>query len=359
MGVTPTRAVHLKEQGGLMKILKCCGARLVSAICAVVWLTPAAPYAGNSRANDFRASASTDPCELHRRVSVTVDIPESGRVFVPVELNKTSAFMYLDIGSPFSLLSQQAMTRFEWVGTAMGKGMEITSGTRRVEQFADIDFTLGELSYRRAHFLIDPNSEVGARYSRPEVVGIMGMDLLWKMDLELDLAHRKLNLYEHSQCGRRVFDDADNVNTVPLRRDAFGNVFFPMELDGRKLEALLATSAPETTLSTDVTKRVYGFDRNSSGIESVTDLNGHGIAQYRAMQLTASGMTLIDEKIRLTDPPDDACHLTRKADAIGYTGCLYRYPLRLGIDVLSRMHVYIATQENFMYYTINRVSVSP
>jgi hypothetical protein len=184
------------------------------------------------------------------------------------------------------------------------------------------------------------------------------MDVLWKMDLELDLAHHKLGLYEHSNCWNRVVSDAGNYNVVPLQRDAFGNIFFPIELDGRKLEALLTTGSAETTLSTDVTKRVYGFDKDSSGIESVIDGNGRKIAQYRAMKLTAEGLTLTDEKVRLIDQPNTTCHLARKGDVIGYTGCLYRYPLRLGSDVLKRLHVYIATQDNVMYYTVNTEGVS-
>jgi hypothetical protein len=76
------------------------------------------------------------------------------------------------------------------------------------------------------------------------------------------------------------------------------------------------------------------------------------------MQLTASGLTITDEKVRLTDPPDNSCRFARKGDAIGYTGCLYRYPLRLGNDVLSRLHVYLDTRENLMYYTATDEGVS-
>lgn len=259
--------------------------------------------------------------------------------------------MYLEIGSPFSMLSQQATSRFKLIETELGKGIDITSGTNRIQRYTDTDITLGQLAYPQAHFLIDPQSETSSRYSRPEVLGVLGIDLLWKMDLELDLAHRKLNLYEHSHCGNQIFSKTSNYMVVPLQRDAFGNMFFPMELDGRKLEALLTTGSPRTTLSTDVTKRVYGFDKDSVGIESVTDKDGHTTSQYRAMKLTASGLTLTDERVRLTDPPSDNCHLARKGSAIGYTGCLYRYPLRLGSDILTRLHVYLATQDNFMYYT--------
>jgi hypothetical protein len=330
-----------------MIALKPRGPRLFAAICILVCSTSA----------ESRASAQKETCELHQVVSISLDVAENGQILVPVEINKTPAFMYLEIGSPFSSLSQQTASRFKLLETEMGKVIEVKSGGKRVAQYTDMDFMLGELSYRQARFLIDPHSET-SRYSRPEVIGILGMDLLWKMDLELDLAHHKLNLYDHSHCGNQIFHEATNYGVVPLQRNAFGNIFFPMELDGRKLETLLTTASRETTLSTDAAKRVYGFDKDSSGIESVTDKDGHQTPLYRAMKLTASGLTLTDEKVRLCDPPNNTCHLARKGEVIGYAGCLYQYPLRLGSDFFSRLHVYINTQENLMYYTANTEGVS-
>jgi hypothetical protein len=139
---------------------------------------------------------------------------------------------------------------------------------------------LGDATYSEEHILIDPQSAAPRRYTRTDIIGFLGIDFLWKMDLDLDLAHRKLNLYEPSKCpGREVYWSSE-YNVVPLRRDAFGNFFFPMELDGRKVEAILTTDNTVSSLSTDVTKRVYGFDRNSSGIETVADADGHTIARY-------------------------------------------------------------------------------
>jgi hypothetical protein len=306
-----------------------------------------------------QSADQTGRCEPHQLANLTLEIADNGSILVPVEFDKTPAFMYLEIGSPFSLLSQQAAVQFHLAQQEIGKALEVTSGTRRVQTYTDSDFTLGDLVYRQAHFFIDPNSEAFDRYSRPELIGILGIDLLWKMDFELDLAHRRLRFYEHSHCWHQTFADSANYHVVPLRRDAFGNMFFPMELDGRKLETLLATGSRMTTLSTDVTRRVYGFDRNSSGIETTTTEDGHTIAQYRAMKLTASGLTLIDERVLLTDPWDEHCHLARKGDAIGYTGCLYNYPLRLGSDVLERMHVFFATGDNEMFYMSNAEAARP
>jgi hypothetical protein len=336
-----------------MVCLKLRGARLLSAIFVLVCSTPAVLLA-----NEAQISAQQGSCALHQLVALNLEVSENGRFLVPVKINSIPTYLYLEIGDSFSELFQQSAGRFKLLESEIGKGIGIMRGARPIQRFADADLTIGELSYPQERFLIDPLDETSGTNVRPEVIGILGMDLLWKTDLELDLAHHKLGLYKHSNCWNQIIGEAGHYNVVPLQRDAFGNIFFPMELDGRKLEALLTTGSPETTLSTDVTKRVYGFDKDSSGIETTTDGSGHKTAQYRAMKLTASGLTLTDEKVRLIEPPNNSCHLARKGDVIGYTGCLYRYPLRLGSDVLSRLHVYIATQNNLMYYTVNAESVS-
>jgi hypothetical protein len=109
-----------------------------------------------------------------------------------------------------------------------------------------------------------------------------------------------------------------------------------MELNGQALEAILTTNGSVSTLSTDVTKRVYGFDKNSSGIESVADGDGHTMAQYRSMELTPGGLTVVGEKIKLTDPTQQ--HLSIDQERRRY----WLYGLPLSISPAARRR-YIAT----------------
>ena len=280
-------------------------------------------------------------------------ISRNGSVLVPVSAHQTPLYMYLEIANPLSSVSEQAATRFALPRTDIAKGLDIGVGGRRVEQYATLSFQLGDIHFAQEHILIGPDTASTQRHGNPDVIGVLGMDLLWKMDIELDLRHKKMILYQPSTCGGEAVTWSNHHFDVPLQRDAFGSFFFPMELDGKKLEATLTTNDSVSSLSTDVTRRIYGFDRNSTDIETVADEEGKASSQYRAMKLTSGGLTLIDEKIKLTEPPGHTCRLTRRNDAIGYTGCFFRYPLRLGNDVLQRLHVYLATQENMMYFTVS------
>jgi hypothetical protein len=42
---------------------------------------------------------------------------------------------------------------------------------------------------------------------------------------------------------------------------------------------------------------------------------------------------------------------TKRAGATGYDGCLGIHPLRLGRNVLAKLHIYIATKESILYFT--------
>jgi hypothetical protein len=168
------------------KTLVVCTDLLCLAVC--VSLAKASPTAKHGPA-----------CESHQLASLDLEIPEGGAVLVPVTVDRTRLYMYLEIASPLTAVSEQAVARFAFQRTDIGKVLEITSGDKRVQQYATTSFQLGDITYSQEHLLIDPQSTSPRRYTRPDIIGVLGIDLLWKMDLELDLAHRKLNLYQPSK----------------------------------------------------------------------------------------------------------------------------------------------------------------
>jgi hypothetical protein len=316
------------------------------------WLTVSV-LTGGEQLQSVQADEVLPPretCEMHRLASVNLKRTSTGSILVPVSINGVAAFMYLEIASHLSLITQQAVDRMKLPVKAFGPGVEAFSGPHKVLNYASIrDFAVGELAFRDPGLLIDPQIAKLASDDSDDVVGLLGNGLLWTMDLELDLAAGKLNFYEPGKCTHPVYW-ATEFEVVPLQRNPLGEFFFPMKLDGRKIEATFSTGTTVTTLSTDVTRRVYGFDKDSTGIETQKDSNGMVVASYRAMKMSTSGLSVIDERVKLVDPPH-RCQLTKKADVIGYSGCLYFYPLRLGNSILEHLHIYIDTKSNRMYYT--------
>ena len=299
---------------------------------------------------------SVGPCQLTQLASLSLQIV-NGRVSVPVTIQGEAASMYLNLGSSVSALSKQAVTRFALRTTdfEVEKG-PFMSGKTPVQQSAwPTSLNLAGVHYQDQEFLVDPLSE-DSGYKSGQVSGAIGIDRLWRVDLELDLAKKKMNLYSPDHCPAQGAQWTLHYQTIPLRRDGIGGFYFPVELNGRKIEATFDPTNSLTTLSTDVTRRLYGFDKDSPDVQSVRDASGKVRAHTRAMALTTSGLTLMDETVMLTDPSSNSCRLAIKSEgAVGYTECpyLYRYPLHLGSSLLEKLHVYIATKENILYYTVN------
>ncbi len=292
------------------------------------------------------------PCQLTQLASLDLQIV-NGRVSVPVTIQGEATSMYLNLGTSFSTLSRQAVTRFALRTTDIEKGLDFKSGKARAQQYAwPTSLNLGAVHYQDEEFLVEPLSD-DSGYQSGQVSGAIAINRLWRMDLELDLARKKMNLYSPDHWPGQGIQWTSHYQVIPLRRDGIGGFSFPVELDGKKIEATFSPTYSLTTLYTDVTRRLYGFENSSPDAQAVRDESGKVTAQTRTMTLTANGLTLMNETVKLRDPPS-ACHLEIKSEgAVGYTDCLYRYPLQLGSSVLEKLHVYIATKENLLYYTVN------
>ena len=113
----------------------------------------------------------------------------------------------------------------------------------------------------------------------------------------------------------------------------------------------MSTFGLTTTLTTDVTRQLYHFDDHSPGIESETDASGKTISHYRAMQLDAVGFKVTNAQITLLEPLR-LCHLGTRFGAAAYEVCTAIPPLVLGLNVLKKLRVYIASKERVLYFTL-------
>jgi hypothetical protein len=206
--------------------------------------------------------------------------------------------------------------------------------------------------YKSAAFLVISNDVISVTPDGVEVIGTVGMDVFAQIDVELDVSNRKMNLFSQDHCAGHVVYWAKRYDSVPIRFGTLGEFYFPMELEGKKLETTLATGNPMTTLSTDATHKLYNFDKDSPDVEVETDAAGRTTAHYRAMKLSAEGLEIINAHIRLIDRPTmSSCYLSTRFGAASYDGCFGVHPLQLGRDVLTKLRIYIATKEKVLYFT--------
>ena len=167
------------------------------------------------------------------------------------------------------------------------------------------------------------------------------MDLLWSFDVELDLAHKKLIVYPPNSCGGRAVSWTDHYGRIPVDFTAIGNIYFTAEIDGKKLEATIATSTEASQMGVDVSRQLFASETHESN-EPLTK-----VIKF------ASGDLVIPERLQLTSATD-SCVLTtagRADGALGYDKCYGRYPLVLGRSALRKLHLYFSTKEKAIYFT--------
>ena len=302
-------------------------------------------------------AADVKDCGLKRYASIDLAGAADGYLLVPVTMQGTRAYMVLNMATPFSSLTQSAVDslslQIKPMATPFGKSADKIPDQHMATATS---FEFGGIPFRSATFVVLPFRFQEMSADAP-VVGILAMDVFKGFDIELDAAHRKMNLFSQDHCpGHAVYWSA-KYDSAPIRFGSLGEFYFPMELEGKKLETTLATNKPMTTLNTEATRKLFNFDSHSADVETETCNEGRTTAHYRAMKLRGEGLEIINARISLIDlPADNPCHLGTHLGAATYEGCYGIHPLALGQNVLSKLRFYIATKEKMLYFTAAEAS---
>ena len=100
--------------------------------------------------------------------------------------------------------------------------------------------TLGRLRQEGVYFMVLPGAEGPNDPAIEDSGGILGSEMLRNVDF--DFAGNKLNLVSPDHCaGNVVYWQAPTVAVVPMTLNTTGHIMFRMELDGRRVNAMLDT----------------------------------------------------------------------------------------------------------------------
>lgn len=301
------------------------------------------------------ANAAEKPsCQLQRYASIEIAM-QGGEILVPMTIGDSQVRMMLNIQSGISVIWDTAVQQ-RGLKTRSLTNKEVYFGKSHITQYTEIpSLSVGQLKINDALFLIaDARTSWDSRSDPVPIVGAIGMNFFSRLDFEVDFKNHQLNLYSQEHCPDSAVYWADTYTSVPLHRGRLGNAYFPMELDGQKIQATFATGHSHTSLTTDVTKRLYGWDEHSEGVETTQEPDAQARSSYRAMAIITPGLELRNTRVQLITPTRP-CKLTIPTGSripAQYTDCLGREaPLNLGMDVIKHLHLYFATKENVVYMT--------
>lgn len=284
-----------------------------------------------------QAGAEEQDCRLQLAATLPISKLHNGRVLeVEAAVNGQPVTLQVDTGAGNTILreskAKELGLRPEMLQTYIRA--EIFGGIEIHRTVAPKDFSLGNLHAAGVTILLAPDSD--KLKSLPD--GLLGANVLSAYDVDIDMTKGIMHLFQPHRCaGQAVYwtQNEDLIAKIPFRY--FGHIGVPVTLDGEKFEAILDTGASGSVMDFDLAKRKYGITPESPDVKTF-QREGMKEANYRAPFKTLSfeGVTVNNPQITLIPYANSHEKNTK---------------MLLGMNVLSKLHLYIAYKERMLYVT--------
>lgn len=292
-------------------------------------------------------SANAKDCALQQVASFDVVIDSNG-VAAPITVNGRSGYFLLDLNASFSQLTQPVaealqlrMMPTRWDKLVLAYGHEVVKVVNQTIHF-------GNASFQMWTAVVSPPWK-----DDPKLLGVLARDFLLRFDLELDLAHNKVNLFSHDHCPGQVVYWTHSapvaaVNYVfpQTRLYLIDQTQFtvPMKLDGKDVKGEI-TLDPVGSIFPSALHDRSGFDPASASLT------------FKSLEL---------DGIQISNPRFDVMHFgpgtncnpgmlepyaTDSGSRDRVTNCSINCDLKIGIPELRALRVFLAPVENKLYAT--------
>ncbi|HYZ64859.1 MAG TPA: retroviral-like aspartic protease family protein [Acetobacteraceae bacterium] len=257
----------------------------------------------------------------------TVPLFQRGLVFVSAKINGAPATLVLDTGADRSIITREAAARlkvtdrYDFARPINGIARTIASGDARLGSL-----TLNGFSLPYPRILVGPVSLGSQGGVEPD--GLLGADLLGDFDVELDVPHRQLRLYDRLECETLRPPWPGPYTTIQTTRGLGRHPFFPIQVDGHALSAVLDSGATRSFVAAQAAARV-GVGPAALARDPSSKTRGAGgeevaVSLHRFRQFTVAGDALAGPVLVAS------IALPRDVDAI------------LGLDYLAARRVYLS-----------------
>lgn len=284
-------------------------------------------------------------------VPMTYDI--AGRPYVPVTLGTSHQLMLVDTGGALSVISPQAVTQLGLPSHKVRIRQYSISG-QFTDRAADVSsFALGDLTADRIDFMIDPDS---SKFASGTWAGIIGPNILRNYDAEFDFGAGKFNLISQDHCpGKVIYWRADRAAVMPVQVTArSAHIIVPVSLDGIALHGLIDTGASRSFLNARIAESDFGLTPNTPAYSAPQGGRGIPVPWHRFHSLSLQGIEVGNPLIavvpdlarkKVADKPATGSRLVDEDEAPGLKD------ITLGMDVLKKLHLFIAYKEQKLYAT--------
>ena len=301
------------------------------------------------------ALAATGParadetCTLRKIAGVKARLDNGNKVLIAAKLGEAPVWFQLDTGAEFSIIRRAVADRLGIPVRDTPNHVYSAAGKDVSDQARVPSLTLGEAVSRDEVFWVYPGGSDG---TDDYPVGLFGADYMQNYDVEIDLAGGMVNLFSQDHCKGKVVYWAKEYFALPIHVDREGRITLAAELDGEDLTALLDTGAWSSALEQSVAAHRMGITTDSPNmVRAGTAGDGQGNTlpfwKFPFKTLKLNGVTIHNPDIAVA-----AIIGTRNIGMGVHMKDVLPYDMLLGMNLLSKFHLYIAYREEMIYYTL-------
>ena len=240
-------------------------------------------------------ASAADNCQLKQYASLDL-IVDDNQVLVPVTLGgQPGGYSILDFDAVMSGVAQSAADALHLKHDFIKSDIHLDIDGKDIREQVSAPVQLGSIKGNVTLAMIS-----GFARSDMRIVGVLGADLLGKFDVELDLAHSKLNLFSQEHCKGQVvyWTRTAAVAAVPmtLRNQSFA---IPMQLDGKNIDAMFSAFG-KPVIGSSVAHDKFGLDNTPAA-------NGD-LPVHKFHSLTVEGITITNPEFVAYDDNTRTCN---------------------------------------------------
>jgi len=298
-------------------------------------------------------------CKLTQYAATDLVMTPAGGVLVPVRIGQQEALMVLQMSSGLAMVSPAAVAQLGLSTGPVRTDIKMTAGGRPIEREVKVEsLIIGGANFAGWKLYVQPGPgrPLPSYQGRP-VIGALSSNFMNAVDMELDLARGKMNLFKHARCrGGQVYW-SEEYATEYLYVDPSGLLYFPVGLDDKRIEASLNTEGPRSRLSEVIARRFFSFEREAAVV--VPRPAEGAVGQFvgtRDMSLRSRKVDLPEVRVHVMDDTQRDCEYAQSArgsNAISFRNCFGIVPFEIGTDLLRQLRIYIASEEKRVYFTQN------
>jgi hypothetical protein len=298
------------------------------------------------------AHADSPQCSLKRVTELTIDTSHN-ELLAKIQVEGHDAWMRVETASPFTTISGHLADTLKLTRFVTGAGMVDVANKQLNHAVKVHELQIGNLHVNATDGRILVSDEQGVDTYAD---GILGADILMNYDVELDLKHGKIYLYQQDHCAGQVVYWTRDFMSVPFGLDGSRHIVFDATLDGHSLRTLLDTGSQNSTLSTQIARKVFDLDPQADGTKpdgqlSMTTGASLPYFRHRFAKLSVAGIDFQNTELLLMPDMFGPTMRNERNLLAEYVPSEINQdtPLTIGLHHLMKLRVFIAYRERDLY----------